>query len=137
MPKILLMMLFSLIMSGCSMMLPGTMNGLDSSEHFSFEIEKSFGTGKMTAKNLKTGEEFTGSYTGRYSDLTSAQKQFIASGLTTYTSFIRPNHATAEGILIGNQGTNILIYLSITPGLRPTGTGTGVDGDGNTYWVQF
>jgi len=137
MPRSLLIILFSLVMSGCSMMLPGTMDGLDSSEHFTFEIEKSFGTGKMIAKNLDTGEEFTGSYTGRYSDLTSAQKQFLASGLTTYTSFIRPNHATAQGILLGNKGTKILIYLSITPGIRPTGTGTGVDADGNTYWVQF
>ena len=130
-------MLLTLAISGCSLMLPGTMDGLDNSEKFSFEIEKSFGTGKMTAKNLDTGEEFTGSYTARYSDLSTAQKQFLASGITSFTSFIRPNHATGQGILLGNKGTKILIYLSITPGIRPTGTGTGVDADGNTYWVQF
>lgn len=109
----------------------------------------------MYAQNVATGETFTGRYTGHYREggLAMSQGMGTYSGISTqpgstpiYTSgtiattsatFVPPTSADAGGILIGTKGTVIEVYLDITPGIVPSGVGTGIDNAGNRYQIQF
>lgn len=121
-----------------------------------FQIERSYGTGGMSAQNSKSGESFSGQYTGtykgggtattfgsgRYSGSTSNYSTgtiYQHSGQVTSsgTTFIPPSDATARGVLIGDKGTVIELYMEIRPGIVPKGHGEGIDNKGNRYQVQF
>ena len=121
----------------------GTLNGsmfsMKDGAELSFQIERSSGTGGMWATNLKTGEMFKGQYTGRYNDGGSSFATVRGStGATgTVTVFTPPTSANARGFLRGDKGTVIDIYLDITPGIVPRGTGEGMDNSGIRYRVQF
>ena len=132
--------MIALTVSSCAGgMLPGQMYSLDDGSELNFKIEKSRGTGSMTAYNTVTGERFNGQYTGKY---TGGERSFgTVSGqgdnISTIQSFTPPSGATARGILRGDQGTVIEVYLDITPGFRPTGFGEGLDNKGRRYQLQF
>lgn len=127
-------------LTGCAgRALPGKLYDLTDATTLDFEIETSRGTGDMRATNPKTGERFAGQYTGVYTGgglaVGSAYNQRL--GTTTGTAYAPPTGANARGVLIGDRGTMIELYLDIRPGIRPKGHGTGTDNQGRRYQVQF
>ena len=145
----------ALTLTACSAKLLGKLYSLDDGTAMDFQIERSNGTGGMFAQNSKTGESFTGQYTGTYKgggtattteDGSYAGSTNRANG-TLYqqsgkfksnrTTFIAPTDATARGVLIGDKGTVIELYMEIRPGIVPKGHGEGVDNHDKRYQVQF
>lgn len=154
MKKILIPILISILLAGCQSMLPGKLYSLQDANVMDFEIQTSYGTGDMTAYNHKTGERFTGQYTGTYKGGGTATSlgggrysgSSYSSGTisqhsgrvsSTATTFIPPSDATARGVLMGDKGTVIELYMEIRPGIVPKGHGEGIDNHGNRYQVQF
>ena len=139
--KALLLSFGALALSSCAGgMLHGQMFRLDNGAQWPFDIQTSYGTGKLTATDPQTGEVFTGQYTGVYqgggsSYGTAFNAQLLST--TTFQSFTPPSNATARGILRGDRGTVIQIYLDIRPGLVPKGHGQGLDNKGRQYQIQF
>jgi len=146
-----LVVLITALLAGCAgTMLPGKLYALSDATQLKFAIETSRGHGKMTAQNPKTGETFAGEYTailhGGGTTVTQASTfnptqrvsptNMPGQGFTA-TSYSPPTEATARGILIGDQGTSIQLYLNIQPGIRLRGTGKGIDNKGERYQVQF
>jgi len=147
--KILFSCGLALFLTACGTVLPGKLYQLSNATVLDFEIETSTGTGAMRATNPKTGEKFTGQYTG----VTQASAPIIViqqppTGSTHFERGIqqgaaqaaamgRPTYATARGILIGDKGTTIQLLMEIEPGLRPKGSGEGTDNKGERYQVQF
>lgn len=129
----------ALLLAGCGISLPGKLYSLQDGTELKFEIETSFGTGAMRAENPKTGEKFEGQYTGTTSGggVINAHSR-LNTGQTVNTQvFVPPSSANARGILRGDKGTVIEIYLDIRPGPRPKGHGEGIDNNGVRYQVQF
>ena len=111
----------------------------DAADH-ALKIERSRGTGGLWATNPKTGERLKGQYTGRYEDggSSTAEVRNNATGATgTVNTYSPPTSANARGYLRGDKGTVIDVYLDITPGIIPRGTGEGIDNKGNRYRVSF
>jgi len=139
--KLTVLALSSVFLAACGTMLPGTMYSLDSGVEMPFEIETSRSTGSLKATNPETGEIFTGQYTGKFTGGGYSQGTIrtasASTGISRFQSFTPPTGANARGILKGDQGTVISIYLDITPGFRPTGFGEGVDNKGVEYQIQF
>jgi hypothetical protein len=81
------------------------------------QIEVSYGQGKMTAQNPKSGERVAGTYSG------------VREGNTT--------QANAIATLIGDQGTVLDCVMRIQAGLSPHGMGTAKDNRGREYRIQF
>lgn len=148
--------LIAFMLSACGTKLPGKLYSLDDGVVMEFQIERSYGTGGMYAQNFKTGENFSGQYTGVYkgggtattfgsgsytgsSTNISTGTMYQHSGQVTSnsTTFIPPSNATARGVLIGDKGTVIELYMEIRPGIVPKGQGEGVDNKGNRYQIQF
>ena len=127
-------------LGGCGTALPGKIYARDDATVLTFEIERSYGTGEMRATNPKTGEKFEGQYTatpsnGGFSQGTATNWQ---TGQTaTVQTFAAPSKGSGRGVLIGDQGTVIEMYLDIKPGIRPKGHGEGRDNPGRRYQVQF
>lgn len=119
--------------------LPGKMYSLNDGTESAFEIQRSSGTGGMTAHNPKTGERFTGQYTATAIGGGTSRIDIDLGGTKsgTGTVYTPPSYANARGILRGDKGTVISVYLDIRPGLRPTGHGEGVENIGNRYQFQF
>ena len=138
----------ALILTGCAGgMLSGTMYRLDNGAQWPFGIQTSYGTGKLTASDPQSGEQFTGQYTGTYigggSSFNTMQGTAwnMNGGMTmmsgTGSTFTRPSNATARGVLTGTAGTVIEIYLDIRPGIIPKGHGVGQDNKGRRFQIQF
>lgn len=146
----------SIILTACSATLPGKLYSLQDGIVIDFQIERSYGTGAMYAQNNKTGEKFTGQYTGTYkgggtattfgsgsyrgsttSYAIGSMHQHSGNISSSSTTFIPPSDATARGVLIGDKGTVIELYMEIRPGIVPKGHGEGIDNKGNRYQVQF
>ena len=143
-------------LAGCGIPLTGKLYSLRDAVTLEFEIETSRGTGDMRATNPKTGEKFTGQYTGIRKTTTvllptglagnepaNAADAFfrglnggLAGGLNN-SAVIAPNYATARGVLAGDKGTMIELFMEIQPGLKPKGHGEGTDNKGGRYQVQF
>lgn len=120
---------------GCAgVMLPGHIYNQKTGEVLDFSIETSHGHGSMLASNPKTGEKFTGEYSGFYKGHGAV---FGNIGGTGVALFQPPTGANAFGTLVGNHGTTIRVYFEIKPGLRPTGYGLGQDQDGRQYDFYF
>ncbi|TCZ78324.1 hypothetical protein [Lysobacter sp. N42] len=115
-------------------MLEGAMYRTTDGHKLEFAIEKSRGTGKMTAVDPASGETFEGQYSGQFTGQGSYSGTF---GGERFQANSRPTGAVAEGVLVGNMGTVIEINLSIKPGWRPTGFGSGQDNKGVAYRVVF
>lgn len=147
------LLLLTLLVAGCAVapptpqgpiMIPGVMFNLQDGTEFKFAIERSSGNGIMTARNLTTGEEFTGNYsamlvdggvsTGTYTNSWG----FNAGTVTTQTA---PTKGVGKGVLRGNMGTVISISMDIKPSydynVNPSGFGEGTDNHGIKYQVQF
>lgn len=141
----------TLLLTGCvGGMIPGKLYSVTEATTLDFQIQKSTGTGTMTATNPKTGEKFTGQYTGTYQGGATTRTQVSTFDPTkkttkanmpgqgyTATSHTAPNAATARGVLMGDMGTVIELYIDIEPGFNPHGHGDGRDNKGNRYQVQF
>ena len=115
-------------------MLPGRIYEPQTGKRIAFEIERSRGHGKITAFDPVTNETFQGEYTGFYEGRETA---VALVGSTPIIAAKLPTGANARGILVGNKGTTIRIYLKINPGLKPTGHGSGIDQSGTEYEVFF
>jgi hypothetical protein len=108
-----------------------------------YEIEKSRGKGGMWAANPKTGEVLKGQYTGRFTGGSESVGTISGTGSSGWRRTVNvetwspPTGATAQGYLKGDLGTVVEMYLDITPGMRPTGSGQAIDNRGNKYQVQF
>ena len=133
--RFLLYILVVVVLSGCvGMMLPGRMYVTPNGQKLEFAIEESYGQGKMTAYNPQTEERFTGEYSAMHTE----QGMMLGNvGRSNVTLFQPPTGANGQGVLIGDKGTMIRLYLEIKPGLRPTGHGSGVDEEGKRYEVFF
>ncbi len=141
----------TLLLAGCAgKMLPGKLYSLNDAAILDFQIQTSYGTGKLTAANPKTGERFEGQYTGTYEnggttvsrvntfDPAKAVNRNNTPGQGyNIVSNTAPTKATARGVLIGDKGTTIELFMNIVPGLRPTGHGQGTDNKGAKYQLQF
>jgi len=99
-------------------MIPGNLYLLKDGTVLSCAIEYSSGQGKMEASNPKTGEHFTGMYTG---------------------VFTGDKYADCKGVLIGDQGTVIFLNMQVNIGSafnQPFGYGDGIDNKDNKYQYQ-
>jgi len=94
----------------------------------------------MTAFNPVSQENFTGQYTGIYTDGGTTQTTvtnnwgFKTGTATTQTS---ADHAKIKGILKGDKGTIITIEMDIQTGVNPKGFGEGTDNNGIKYQIQL
>ena len=126
------MMLIAASSQGCGRMLAGKIyspananQGLftDDSSSVSdsiampMQIEVTYGHGRMSAQNPKSGERFEGTYSG------------VREGNTT--------QANAIATLIGDQETVLDCVMRIQAGLSPHGMGTAKDNRGREYRIQF
>ena len=139
------------LLAGCvGTMLPGKLYSLgDAPTVLEFQIEISFGTGKITAKNPKTGESFDGQYTGVMHHTAGSSAPIVVptgatalergaqQGAAIAAAAPKADYATARGVLIGDKGTTIELTMEIQPGLKPSGHGEGQDNKGVRYQVQF
>lgn len=124
-------------------MLSGKMFSLKDGTEMEFKIQLSTGKGTMTAFNPVTNESYTGLYTGIFTGGASSKGVVRdswgwESGTVETTS--NPTGAIARGILKGDKGTVIDVYLDIAPGYGnelPTGHGNGTDNHDVHYQIQF
>lgn len=131
---ILIVVTAALLAACAGTMLPGRMYASPDGQVLQFSIETSYGNGRMTAYNDQTGERFTGEYSAFYR---GQGAMFGNVGGSNVTLFQPPTGANGQGVLVGDKGTMIKLYLEIKPGLRPTGHGTGMDQGGRSYEVFF
>lgn len=124
----------SIVLFGCSTMLPGHLYAVPSGRTLQFSIQKSFGNGRMEATDTQSGEKFSGEYSGFYEGQSAVYGHVGNANVSLYKP---PTGANASGILIGDKGTTIRLYFEIKPGIRPTGHGTGVDQSGSEYEAYF
>jgi hypothetical protein len=125
----------AIMLSGCvGTMLPGRMYASPNGQMLQFAIQTSYGSGTMTAFNDQTGEKFNGEYSAFYKGQGAIFGNIGGSNVTLFQS---PTGANGRGILVGDNGTMITLYLEIKPGLRPTGHGTGMDQNNVRYEVFF
>ncbi|MBU2551878.1 MAG: hypothetical protein KKB20_25940 [Proteobacteria bacterium] len=145
--------LLTLLAAGCAVappaptgpiMIPGHMFSLKDGTEFTFAIERSSGTGIMTARNLATGEEFTGNYTAMLVNggvSTGTYKNAWGTDTGTVTTNTAATRGVGKGILRGNKGTVISISMDIKPSydprINPSGFGEGTDNHDLKYQVQF
>jgi hypothetical protein len=127
--------------SGCAGgMIPGKIYS-DSGKVLDFEIEKSRGTGRVTALDNTTGEQFAGEYVGIRETISSTNSGVILSGNRTTNGFgsstVSSNMANATAFLTGNQGGSLTCQMAIQAGISPHGIGDCVDKAGVKYHVQF
>lgn len=133
----------ALLLTACAAlpgkMLPGKMYTLSDGTESQFEIQRSNGSGGMTAHNPVTGESFTGRYTALFigGTVSTVSESNWKRGNTTASVNTSPTTAEARGILRGNKGTVITVHLDIEPGLVPRGQGEGIDNNGTRYQFQF
>lgn len=133
--RLLAYVIAAVVLSGCvGTMLQGRMYASPGGQLLQFSIETSYGQGKMAAYNPKTDERFTGEYSAMHR---GQGMMFGNVGRSNVTLFQPPTGANGRGVLVGDKGTMISLYLEIKPGLRPTGHGTGTDEEGKRYEVFF
>ncbi len=145
--------LLSLMFAGCAVaprtqtgpiMIPGRMFNLKDGTEFVLAIERSAGTGIMTARNLLTGEQFAGNYTAMLTDggvSTSTYNSTWGFDTGTVTTKTAGTKAVGKGILRGDKGTVISVTMDIKPSykarINPSGFGDGTDNNDIHYQLQF
>lgn len=121
-------------------MLPGTISSA-SRGVLEFQIEKAARSGKVAARDPRSGERLTGTYvaivrganasSGGFASVGSA---FINSGSSgTVTS----RTANASAVLQGDRGTVLTCEMEIEAAISPHGIGNCFDGRGTNYRLQF
>jgi hypothetical protein len=129
----------ALVLSACvGQMLPGTIASADGVS-LPFEIETSYGSGKVRATHPSTGEAFSGTYVG----VREVKTAFVSSAATATgtpafgTAAIASNLANANATLRGDRGSVLQCVMQIQAGLRPRGIGRCQDNHGKSYQLQF
>lgn len=101
-------------------------------------IEKKFGranktTGSLAATNRLTGEFLHGSWTAmmqKHVGMVHANGQWG----TTYGG---PPTGVGTAVLRGDKGTTLHFQINVIGGWSPHGVGSGTDGEGNTWQLEF
>lgn len=135
--RFLVYILTAVVLSGCiamGTMLPGRIYAEPNGQVLQFSIEKSRGQGKMTAYNPQTDERFTGEYSAMYVGGSSTVGMVGGKNVVLHQG---PTGANGKGVLVGDKGTMIRLFLEIESGNRPTGHGTGTDQEGKRYEIFF
>jgi len=122
-------------------LLPGKLISLKDGHALATQIEISsmdHPTGKITAVDPASGEQFSGTYTFVLETkvVQSSQPGFLFdtdTGQSVQTSDVAPGTA----VLIGDKGTVVSLKLTAKAGHPPTGYGEGEDNKGNKYSLQF
>lgn len=127
-----------------TIMIPGSMFSLKDGTEFSLALEYRFNNGIMTARNLKTGENFNGNYTAIFADeavSTSTYRNVWGGNAGSATTTTKATRGTGKGILRGDKGTVISVTMEIKPtynrNILPSGFGDGADNNGTRYQLQF
>jgi hypothetical protein len=129
------------LLAGCvGGMIPGKIYS-DSGKILDFEIEKSHGTGRVTARDTITGEQFSGEYVG-IRETTSATGSSIAISQNRVangfgSASVSSNLANATAFLTGDKGNSLNCQMTIQVGFSPHGIGDCSDKSGIKYHVQF
>jgi hypothetical protein len=136
---------FALVMAfllvGCvGGMIPGKIYS-DNGKILDFEIEKSYGTGRVTALDDITGEQFAGEYVGIRETISASSSSVALSGNRVATGFgsgsVSSNLGNATAFLTGDKGNSLNCQMTIQTGLSPHGIGDCSDKNGVKYHVQF
>lgn len=135
MRRLLVCLVAGFVLSGCvGAMLPGRMYASPNGQVLQFNIQTSRGSGSMNAFNDQSGERFVGEYHAMPLD----QGLMIGSVAGRNVALAQvPTRANGKGVLVGDKGTMITLYLDIKPGLRPSGHGSGTDQNNVRYEVFF
>ena len=144
----------TLLVVGCGIgtMLPGTIYSQDG-KVLSFQIEKAYRTGAVTALDPATGERFSGTYVGILERTTTLSSSFLSgqtnvagtgfAGTATSTASgfgtgsVGSNIANATAYLAGDKGTVLTCEMLIEAGFSPHGIGKCSDNKGKNYRLQF
>jgi hypothetical protein len=130
----------ALLLAGCGGMIPGKLYS-DSGKVLDFEIEKSYGTGHVTARDNTTGEQFAGEYVAIRETISASGSSVAISGNRMATGFgsgtVSSNMANATAFLTGDRGNSLNCQMTIQAGLSPHGIGDCFDKNGIKYHVQF
>lgn len=122
--------------------LSGQIYSIEQGKVLEFEIEVSYGNGKVRAKDPKSGELFQGTYVA-ISDgdvstgvaNTTVGRRNIPTIVTASSSSIL---ATSSALLVGDKGTMLECAMTIEKShTRPKGIGSCVDQIKNNYRLQF
>lgn len=150
-------------LTGCAMpgsYLPGQIYSIETGRDLDFQIEVSYGKGKVKATDKKTGEQFNGTYVAVRGGSVTIGTGFASAGGTNYSSvnsngtFINGSVsgnqttvtttqntlnalATATSFLIGDAGSALECAMNIQPGPVPKGVGECVDRQGVRYKLLF
>ena len=106
-----------------------------------FAIEKTRGSGDVTAFNPTTQERFSGTYVAVVQGTNVSSRAYVtngvdsASGVTASTA--RSNLADSTAYLRGDKGTMLSCSMAIQPGVYPHGIGTCTDNNRTGYRLQF
>jgi hypothetical protein len=102
-----------------------------------FAIQKTTGSGDVTAFNPTTQESFCGNYVAVVSgsNVTSAYATNDGAGFGSSTA--RSNLAGASAYLRGDKGTMLTCSMEIQPGWYPHGIGSCSDNHSIAYRLQF
>jgi hypothetical protein len=131
----------ALVLAGCAGgMIPGKIYS-DSGKVLDFEIEKSSGTGRVTARDNITGEQFAGEYVGIRETISASSSGVATAGTRMATGFgsssVSSNMANATAFLTGDKGSSLNCQMTIQAGFSPHGIGDCSDKNGAKYHVQF
>lgn len=130
----------ALLLAGCGGMIPGHLYS-DSGKVLDFEIEKSYGSGHVTARDNTTGEQFAGEYVAIRETISASGSSVAMSGNRLATGFgsgtVSSNMANATAFLTGDKGSSLNCQMTIQAGLSPHGIGDCFDKNGVKYHVQF
>ena len=127
MKRPILMLAVVVLVGGCATMLPGKIISLSDGTTLPMQIQTSYGSGKMTAYNPKTGENFEGTYTGVFNTTYSQASVWSGGQTTTGTLRETSNSVPASAVLVGDKGTVLNIRMLIQAGWRPIGFGEAED----------
>jgi len=106
-----------------------------------FSIEKTTGSGAVTAYDPATQEQFYGSYVGIRETINSNADAFVTNGRSSVAGVgsgsVGSNIADANAYLRGGKGTMLTCTMKIQAGASPHGLGSCVDNSGQKYRLQF
>ena len=122
-------------------MLPGQIISLSDGKILPMQIEltpMSHPTGKMTATDPTTGEQFTGNYTFIVETKFANQSRPGLLGSETAGQTVQvSNVAPGTAVLVGDKGTVLNIKMTARAGNPPVGTGEAEDNNGKKYSLHF
>jgi hypothetical protein len=122
-------------------MLPGKIICLSDGKTFPMEIQLSsisHPTGKMTATDPSTSENFSGTYTCMVETKTIQDSRPTFLGAQeTKTSLEVSDVVPGVAVLVGDKGTVLNIKMTIKAGNPPIGYGNAEDNKGKKYTIQF